>query len=90
MVEDEILVERADGEREAEFGGGVGRGDMAPFFTGTVEVPELVDVGDEQGEVAIEDVEDLEPVLAAVVPEVRDLICAVDLEPHLQAANVLL
>lgn len=89
VVEDEVLVERAVGEREAEFGGGVGRGDMAPFFTGTVEGVELVGVGDEQGEVAVEDAEDAEPVLAAVVPEVRDVAGAVDLEPH-QAALVLL
>lgn len=45
----------------------IGFGDMTPFVARVIEAPELVDVGDEQGEViAIEDVEDAEPKRAPV------------------------
>lgn len=90
VVEDEVLVEGADGERVPDFGGRVGRGDMAALGAGpTVEVLELVGVGDEQGAVVDEDVEDPQPVVGLVVPEVGDVVLAVDLEPHLGAPVLL-
>ena len=71
VVEDEVLVERADGERMRNFGGGVGRGDMAAGIVG--EVAELVDVGDEQGAVAVEDIQDLEPEPGLQIPRSPEL-----------------
>ena len=48
-----------------------------------------MDVPDEQGTVVIEDVEDLEPELSLLVPEVWDTVDAVDLEPKLGAPVLL-
>ena len=39
-----------------------------------------MDIGDKQGAVVIEDVENPEPVLTPVVPEVWDAVVAMDLE----------
>ena len=86
VVEDYVLVSRADRERVAELGGAVVLRGVAGLFerrrSRGVEIFELVDVGDEQGGVAVEDVEDLEPVVAFVGPEVGGVVGAVDLEPE--------
>lgn len=71
VVEDEVLIDGADREWPTELGGGVGPRDMA--VTGAVEVVHLLDIGDKQGAVAVEDVDDLElelPVLLRVT-EIR-------------------
>ena len=72
-----------------DFGGRVGLRDMASPLAREIEVPELADVGDEQGTVAVEDVEDLEPELSLLVPEVWYTVDAVYLEPKLGAPVLL-
>jgi hypothetical protein len=65
------MVDTANREWPTELGGGVGPRDMAA--TGVVEVVGLSDIGDKQGAVAVEDVDDLElelPVLLRVT-EIR-------------------
>lgn len=66
-VEDEVQVDRADGEWKADFGGGVGSQNMAALGVGSGEVLELVDISDKQGAVVVEDVEDLESILLPII-----------------------
>lgn len=96
VVEDHVLVGRADREREAELGGAVARRGVAGLGRsggggGAIdidEVAELVDVGDEQGGVAVEDVEDPERVRSLVGPDVGGVVRAEDLEPDQSAAGL--
>lgn len=88
VVQDEVLVERADGEREGDLGGAVVPGDAADGGAAAAaaavrgsELLELVGVGDEQGGVGVGDAEDLEPVVVPAVSEVRRAVDAADLEP---------
>uniref|UniRef100_A0A804QK49 Uncharacterized protein n=1 Tax=Zea mays TaxID=4577 RepID=A0A804QK49_MAIZE len=90
VVQDEVLVERADGEREADLGGAVVLGDAADNGAAAVrgsERLEFVRVGDDQGGVVVEDAEDLEPVVVPAVSEVRRAIDAADLEPDCAAVG---
>ena len=90
VVEDEVQADGADRERLPDLGRGVGCHDMASLGAGVPEVVELVDVGDEQGAVAVEDVEHLEPVLPPVVAEVWGVVAAVNLEAQPAAFRVRL
>lgn len=61
---------------------------MAGRAVAVGEVLKLVDVGDDQGGVAVEDVQDPERVRALVGPDVRGAVGAEDLEPDHPAAGL--
>ena len=84
IVQEEVEIGGADGEREGDLGVGVARRNMAEVFFADagedIEVTELVDVRDEQRIVAVEDVEDLDPITELVVAEVWSVVAADNLE----------
>lgn len=80
VVEDQVLICRAEREWRPEFGRAVDRRDMAGFVAGGMEVIKLMDIDDEQRGVVVEDVKDLESVLAPTVPKVWNVVSASNLE----------
>lgn len=82
-VEDQVLIESADRERKAELGGAVGLRETAEARAGVIKLLQLLDIGDEQGAVAVEDVKDLElgpAVVLTTVPKVWSMVMASNLE----------
>ena len=86
VVEDHVLVNWADREQGDDLGGAVVRWGVAGLGGGAMEVLKLVDIGDEQGGVVVEDVEN--PGRICTQPEVWYVVRAANLEPDHQAVGI--